>query len=45
MRGDVVVEKIVSIKNLVDPFMKTFSIRVFNRHKDSLGVRCAPSML
>ena len=45
MKGDVVVDKIASIKNLVDPFMKTLSIRVFDHPKDSLGVRCAPSML
>ena len=44
-RGDVVVEKIASTKNLEDPFTKTLSTRVFDRHRDSLGVRCVPSML
>ena len=45
MRGDVVVDKIISIENLMDPFTKTLSIGVFNSHRDNLGVRCIPSML
>ena len=44
MRRDVVVEKIASIKNLADPFTKTLSTRIFNQHRDSLGVRCVSSM-
>ena len=45
MRGDVAVEKITSIENLVDPFTKTLSTKVFDHHRDSLGVRCVSSML
>ncbi|KAL6334186.1 hypothetical protein AAG906_006771 [Vitis piasezkii] len=45
MRGDVALEKITSIENLVDPFTKTLSTKVFDHHRDSLDVRCVPSML
>ena len=45
MRGDVVVDKIISIENLTDPFTKTLSIGVFNSHRDNLGVKCVLSML
>ena len=38
-------EKIASTKNLVDPFIKTLSTRVFDHHKDSLGVKRVPNML
>ena len=44
MRGDVV-EKITSTKNLADPFTETLSTKVFDDHRDSLGVKCVPSML
>ena len=40
-----VIEKIVSTKNLMDPFIKTLSTRVFDRHRDNLGVKCVPRML
>ena len=33
MRGDMVVKKITSIKNLIDPFTKTLSTRVFDGHR------------
>ena len=42
MREDVVVENIISTTNLADPIMKTLSTKVFDRHRDSLGVRCVP---
>ena len=45
MKGDVVVEKITSTENLVDPFTKTLSTKVFDYHRGSLGVRCVSSML
>ena len=45
LRGDVVVEKITSIENLANLFMKTLPTRVFDCHKDSLCVTCVPSML
>nr|CAN64533.1 hypothetical protein VITISV_035920 [Vitis vinifera] len=45
MKVVVVVEKITFAENLADPFMKTLSTRVFNGHKDNLGVRCVPNML
>ena len=43
MRGDLVVEKIISTKNLEVTFMKTLSTRVFDGHRDNLGVKCFPS--
>ena len=33
MKGDVVVEKITSTENLIDPFTKTLFTRVFNGHR------------
>ena len=45
MRGDVVVDKIISIENLTDPFTKALSIGVFNSHRDNLGIKCVLSML
>ena len=44
MKGDIVVEKIAFKENLMDPFTKTLSIRVFDGHRDTLGVRYVPSM-
>ena len=45
MRRDMTLEKIAFAKNLVDPFMKTLSTRVFDGHRDSLGIKCVPNML
>ncbi|KAL6319824.1 hypothetical protein AAG906_036888 [Vitis piasezkii] len=45
MRRDMTLEKIAFAKNLVDPFMKTLSTRVFDGHRDSFGIRCVPNML
>ena len=45
LRRDVVVKKIGSMKNLKDPFTNTLSIRVFDGHKDNIGVKCLPNML
>ena len=45
MKGDVVVEKITSTENLIDPFTKTLFTRVFNGHRDSFCVKCVPNML
>ena len=39
------VVEITSKENLADPFTKTLSTRVFDRHRDSLGVRYVPSIL
>ena len=39
------IEKIASTENLTNPFTKTLFIRVFDRHRDSLGVKCVPRML
>ena len=44
-RGDIMVEKIPSADNLADPFTKTLTGRVFDGHKDSIGIKCVPSML
>ena len=45
MKGDLTMEKIPSIENLIDPFTKTLSTRVFDHHRDNLGVRCVLGML
>ena len=41
-KGNVVAEKIPFTKNLVDPFIETLIGRVFDGHKDNIGVRCVP---
>ena len=38
-RGDVEVKKISTHDNITDPFMKTLSIKVFERHLEGLGIR------
>ena len=38
-RGDVVVAKIDSANNLVDPFIKTLPQRIFESHLEGTGVR------
>lgn len=45
MKGDVAMERIAYAENLTDPFLKTLFTRVFDGHRDSLGVGCVPSML
>ena len=45
LRRDVAVEKIASIENLVDSFMKTLSTKVLDGHRDNLGVKCVSKML
>lgn len=42
---DLAVEKIPFADNLVNPFTKTLTRRVFDDYKDNIGVRCVPSML
>lgn len=37
--------KIPSAKNLIDPFTKALSSRVFDGHKDSIGVSYMVNML
>ena len=37
-------EKIASTENLADPFTKTLSTRVFDAHRDDLGIRCVPNI-
>ena len=44
-RGDVLVTKITTAGNLADPFMKALSTKVFDRHMDSIGIRCNPNWL
>ena len=34
-----IVDKIPSVENLVDPFTKTLTERVFVGHKDNIGFR------
>ena len=38
-------EKIIFIENLEDSITKTLSTRVFDCHRDNLGVQCVPNML
>ena len=45
MKGDVVVEKIASMENPIDHFTKSLSTGVFDGHRDSLGIKCVPSIL
>ena len=40
-RGDVTVTKIATADNLADPFTKALPQKVFERHLDSLGLRCS----
>ena len=44
-RGEVVVTKIASADNLVDPFRKSLPAKTFNRHVERMGVRCVASWL
>ena len=44
-RGNVIVTKIATTDNLVDPFTKGLPSKVFDYHLDSLGLRCNPSWL
>ena len=44
MRGDVIMKKNTSIENLADPFMETLFTRVFDGHRNNLGVICLPNM-
>ena len=43
-RGDTVVTKIASEENLADPFTKTLSVRVFEKHVDYMGVKSLPDL-
>ena len=40
-----IVKKITSVTNLIDPFTKTLFTRVFYSYKNSISVKCIPSML
>ena len=44
-RGDIVVTKIASSLNLVDPFTKALPTKVFYVHMNMLGVRCMSDWL
>ena len=44
-RGVVMIKKIPFANNLTDLFAKTLTRRVFDGHKDNIGVRFVPSML
>ena len=39
--GDVIVTKIAITDNLADPFTKALPQKAFERHLDSLGLRCS----
>ena len=44
-RGDVVVAKIDSANNLVDPFTKALPQRIFESHLERMGVRLVHNIL
>ena len=44
-RGDVEVKQISTHDNIADPFMKTLSIRVFEKHLEGLGIKDCNSLL
>ena len=44
-RGDVPVTKIASTDKLADPFTKALPQKAFERHLDSLGLRCSSNEL
>ena len=43
-RGNTVVTKIASKKNLAYPFTKTLHVRVFEKHVDYMGVKSLPDL-
>ena len=43
--GEIVVVRIASANNLVDPFTKTLTKKVFTSHDESMGVRLGRSDL
>ena len=45
VRGDVEVKQISTHDNIVDPFTKTLSIRVFEKHLEGLGIKDCSSLL
>ena len=44
-RGDVEVKQILTHDNIADPFIKTLSIRVFEKHLEGLGIKDCSSLL
>ena len=45
VRGDVEVKHISTHDNIADPFTKTLSIRVFEKHLEGLGIKDCSSLL
>ena len=45
LQRDVTVTKIATADNLTDPFTKALPQKVFERHVDSLGLRCSVNEL
>ena len=43
--GDVTVIKIATTDNLTDPFTKALPQKIFERHLESLGLRCSANEL
>ena len=43
-RGDVEVKQIFTHDNIVDPFTKMLSIRVFEKHLEGLGIKDCSSL-
>ena len=45
VKGDIKVKQISTHDNITDPFMKTLSIRVFEKHLEGLGIKYCSSLL
>ena len=45
LEGDMMVDKIPSMENLVDPFTKTLTGRMFVGHRDNIGFKWVFDML
>ena len=45
MKGDAIMQNIASMENLTDLFTKTLFTRIFDKHRNNIGVRCIPCIL
>ena len=45
MKGDAIMQNIASMENLTDPFTKTLFTRIFDGHRNNIGVGCIPCIL
>ena len=45
MKGDAIMQNIASMENLTDLFTKTLFTRIFDGHRNNIGVGCIPCIL